>query len=175
MSSSEIKSLEAKFAALEARNNALEARVVFLESQAASTGAATARFHASGAATPGLDASGGDVEQAVQQQQQQQQQLHDETNKFQVTVNGLMNRKFTLDVESGTHICELKDMISKKSGQSQRSQVLVFGGKRLTCCSDGTPSGEGHSNPPAPCNKTCPTLQHYSIQSASVLSLGLSM
>jgi hypothetical protein len=55
MSSSEIKSIEAKFAALEARNNALEARVAFLESQAAST--APARFHDSGAATPGLDSA----------------------------------------------------------------------------------------------------------------------
>jgi cell division protein FtsB len=171
MSSSEIKSLEAKFAALEARNNALEARVAFLESQAASTGTAPARFHASGAATPGLDASCGDAEQAVQQQQQQQQhqqQLHDETNKFQVTVDTVEG--LTLNVESGTHVCELKEMIAEKSGISQRFR-LVFGGRQLNCCSTGTPDGEGHSNPPAPCTKTCPTLQHYSIQSASVLRL----
>ena len=58
MTSSEMKSLEAKFAALEARNNALEARVAFLESQAGST--APARSHASGPAfeaTPGMDSA----------------------------------------------------------------------------------------------------------------------
>ncbi len=96
-------------------------------------------------------------------------QEHDKTNKFQVTVEG-----HTLNVESGTHICELKEMIKEETGISQRVH-LVFGGRRLKCCSTGTPDGEGHSNPPAPCNKTCPTLQHYSIQSASILQLLVPM
>ncbi len=88
-------------------------------------------------------------------------------NMFQVTVEGQLH-----NVESGTHICELKKMINEGMGIGQRFN-LVFGGKVLKCCSAGTPAGEGHSNPPVPCNKTCPTLQHYSIQSASVLRLSV--
>jgi hypothetical protein len=105
-------------------------------------------------------------------------QEHDKTNKFQVTVSRVGLKELTLNVESGTHICELKEMINeerlKKTGTSKRVN-LIFGGKDLKCCSAGTPDGEGHSNPPVPCNKTCPTLQHYSIQSASVLQLGIPM
>jgi hypothetical protein len=102
-------------------------------------------------------------------------------NKFQLAIQGAgglqPNSHTTIDVESGTHICEVKEMIEREIGIRHRMQTLrVFGTSRiLECCCRGTPFGEGHSNPPIPCTNKCKTLQDYGVRSAAVVQVLVAM
>jgi hypothetical protein len=99
-------------------------------------------------------------------------------NKFQLAIQGGFqpDHQPTIDVESGTHICEVKEMIEREIGVSHRTQTLrVFGKSQiLECCCRGTPFGEGHSNPPIPCTNKCKTLQDYGVHSAAVVQVSVA-
>ena len=87
---------------------------------------------------------------------------------MQIFVKKLNDKTFTLDVESGTTICEVFRKIQEKDGTPFCTIRLLYAGKQLESC-DSTPHCTA-CNPTPPCTGGCRTLCDYGIQKESTLN-----
>jgi hypothetical protein len=78
---------------------------------------------------------------------------------MQIFIRLLTGRTLTLEVESDTTICEVKQMIQDKDGTPPDQIRLIFAGKQLESCF-----------PTPPCTGRCRRLGDYNIQKESTLS-----
>jgi hypothetical protein len=87
---------------------------------------------------------------------------------MQIFVTDKFNGKtITLQVESGTTICEVMRKIQEKDGTYPFSIRLIYAGKQLEYCV--SPPVCTACNPIPPCTGRCRTLDDYNVQDQNVI------